>query len=195
MTEQSLVLIKPDGVQRSLVGTILERFERAGLKISALKLVQPVRDQVDRHYALTEEWMLGVYTKAKAKFDAEGKPFPYPDHVSYGTSIKNGLVEFLMSAPVVAMVIEGEAAVSAIRKIVGATEPASAVPGSIRGDLVHDTYALSNAQNRPIRNLIHASGTVDEAKTEIPIWFTPTEILHVNLASDPVLFDEKRFRV
>lgn len=195
MTERSLVLIKPDGVERSLIGTIIGRFERAGLKISALKLVQPVRDQVDRHYALTEEWMMGVFTKAKAKFDAEGKAFPYPDHVAYGTSIKNGLVEFLLSAPVVAMVVEGEAAVSLVRKIVGATEPASSAPGTIRGDLSHDTYALSNAQNRPIRNLIHASGNVEEAKNEVPIWFAPNEILKIDLAIEPVLSDEKRFRV
>jgi nucleoside-diphosphate kinase len=194
MIEQSLVLIKPDGVQRSLIGTVIQRFEQVGLKISALKLVQATRDQADRHYALTEEWMMAVYTKAKTKYEADGKVFPYPDHKAYGGSIKDGLVEFLAVAPVVAMVVEGEGAVALIRKIVGATEPASSAPGTIRGDFSHDTYAMSNLQNRPIRNLIHASGNVEEAKNELPIWFTPSEIMTINLAVEPVQYDEKRFR-
>ena len=192
--EQSLILIKPDGVQRALVGQIISRFARAGLKIVALKLVKPSFDQVDRHYALTEEWMKGVYDKAKAKFDAEGKAFQYADHKAYGEYIKKGLVDFLLSSPVVAMVAEGEAAVSLVRKIVGVTEPASAAPGTIRGDFSPDTYALSNGQDRPLRNLIHASGNVQEAGTEIPIWFTPEEIFPINAAIDPVLYGADRFR-
>lgn len=194
MREQTLVLIKPDGVERALTGQILARFEQVGLKITAIKMVKPVKDQADRHYALTEEWMLGVYTKSKAKMESLGQPFPFPDHVSYGTSIKNGLVEFLVSAPVIALILEGEQAVSLTRKIVGATEPASSAPGTIRGDLSLDTYGLANQQNRPIRNLIHASGTVDEAKNEIPIWFAANEIYEVNAALDPIQYDEKRFR-
>jgi nucleoside-diphosphate kinase len=194
MTEQTLVLIKPDGVERGLIGTILERLERVGLKIVAMKMVQPTRDQADRHYALTEEWMMGVFTKAKAKYEANGQPFPYPDHKAYGQSIKDGLVEFLVSSPIVALILEGQQSVALVRKIVGATEPASSAPGTIRGDLSHDTYALSNAQNRPLRNLIHASGTPDEAKNEIAIWFTSIEIFKVNSVLDPVQYDEKRFR-
>ncbi|MFZ2804612.1 MAG: nucleoside-diphosphate kinase [Patescibacteria group bacterium] len=194
MTEQTLVLVKPDGVQRSLIGEILARLERVGLKIVALKMVLPTRDQADRHYALTEEWMKAVYDKAKAKYEANNQPFPYPDHVAYGTSIKNGLVEFLVSAPVVALILEGEQSVSLTRKIVGATEPASSAPGTIRGDFSLDTYALSNAQSRPLRNLIHASGTVDEAKNEMPIWFAANEIQKVNAALDPIQYDEKRFQ-
>lgn len=193
MMEQTLVLVKPDGVQRGLIGTIIGRLERVGLKVVAMKMLQPTREQADKHYALTEEWMMAVYTKAKTKMEANGEPFPYPDHISYGTSIKNGLVTFLASAPVVAVVFEGEQAVSMTRKVVGATEPASAVPGTIRGDYSLDTYALSNAQNRPIRNLIHASGTLDEAKFEIPLWFAASEILKINAALDPIQYDEKRF--
>jgi len=193
MMEQTLVLVKPDGVQRGLIGAIFSRFERVGLKVVAVKMLQATRDQADKHYALTEEWMMAVYTKAKAKMEANGEAFAYPDHVSYGTSIKNGLVDFLASAPVVAFVLEGEQAVSLVRKLAGATEPASAAPGTIRGDLSLDTYAMSNMQNRPIRNLVHASGTVDEAKYEIPLWFTASEIFKINAAVDPVQYDEKRF--
>ncbi|MCC7356922.1 nucleoside-diphosphate kinase [Candidatus Uhrbacteria bacterium] len=191
--EQTLVLVKPDGVQRSIIGEILTRFERTGLKVVALKMVIPSKDQADRHYALTEEWMQMVYTKAKAKYDANNEVFPYPDYKAYGSSIKDGLVTFLASGPVVAFVLEGELAISLTRKIVGATEPASSAPGTIRGDYSLDTYALSNSQNRPLRNLIHASGNLDEAKNEVPIWFAPAEISKVNGALDPIMYDEKRF--
>lgn len=191
--EKTLVLIKPDGVQRGLVGKILSRFEGVGLKIVAMKMVHPSREDVDKHYALTEEWMRGVYEKSKAKYEANGEKFPYNDHIAYGTEIKRGLVEFLVSSPVVAMVLEGEMAVSLVRKMVGATEPASSAPGTIRGDFSHDTYALSNAQNRPIRNLIHASGNVAEANQEIPVWFTDEELYKYEHVNDRVQYDPKWF--
>lgn len=194
INEQTLILLKPDAVERGLIGTIIERLERVGLKVVALKMVLPTSDQANRHYALTEDWMKAVYEKAKGKYEALGQSFPYSDHIAYGTSIKDGLMQFLTSAPVVAMVLEGEQSVALVRKLVGATEPASSAPGTIRGDLSLDTYALSNAQgSRPLRNLIHASGTVDEAKYEIPIWFSAPEIFTVKAAVDPVLYDEKRF--
>jgi len=191
--EQTLVLIKPDGVQRGLIGEIVGRFERVGLKMIALKMVHPSHEDVDQHYALTEEWMKGVYEKAKAKYDAKGQAFPYSDHVAYGTEIKRGLVEFLKSAPIIAMVLEGEQAVTLVRKLVGATEPAGAAPGTIRGDLSLDTYALSNTQSRPIRNLIHASGTVEEAQKEIPVWFTDTELHKYEHVNDRVQYDPEWF--
>jgi nucleoside-diphosphate kinase len=191
--EQSLVLVKPDGVMRGQVGEILSRFERVGLKIVAMKMVLPERSQVDRHYALTEEWMMGVFTKAKAKFEAKGEKFEFSDHKAYGKFIKDGLVEFLLSGPVVAMVLEGQESVALIRKMVGATEPMSSLPGTIRGDLSPDTYAMSNAQNRPLRNLIHASGNVDEAKNEIAIWFTKEEMYAYETVLENVLYNGKFF--
>ncbi|MFA4954067.1 MAG: nucleoside-diphosphate kinase [Patescibacteria group bacterium] len=193
--EQTLILVKPDGVERGLTGDILARLQRAGLKLLAIKMVKPTAEQCDRHYALTEDWMRGVYDKAKAKMESLGQAFPYPDHQAYGKMIKDGLVEFLVSAPVVAAILEGEQAVAQTRKIVGATEPASSAPGTIRGDFSIDTYALSNAQNRPLRNLIHASGTAEEAKTEIALWFKPEEILSVRSINDPILYDKDRFRL
>jgi nucleoside-diphosphate kinase len=191
--EQTLVLIKPDGVQRGLIGTILSRFEQVGLKIVAMKMVHAEQEDVDKHYALTEEWMMAVFTKAKTKYEAEGKVFPYADHKAYGGEIKAGLVDFLRSSPIVAMVLEGEMAVSLVRKLVGATEPASSPAGTIRGDLSHDTYALSNAQNRPLRNLIHASGNVQEANNEIPIWFSEVELHKYEHVNDRVQYDAKWF--
>jgi nucleoside-diphosphate kinase len=191
--EKTLVLIKPDGVQRGLVGQILTRFETAGLKLVSMKMVHPSHDDVDRHYQMTEEWMQAVYTKAKAKYDANGETFPFADHKAYGGDIKRGLVEFLKSSPVVALVLEGEMAVSLVRKLVGATEPASSAPGTIRGDFSHDTYALANSQGRPLRNLIHASGNVEEANNEIKIWFTDTELYAYEHVNDRVQYDPKWF--
>lgn len=191
--QQTLVLVKPDGVQRGHVGDIISRFERIGLKITALKMILPEKDSADRHYALTEEWMQAVYEKAKKKYDENGQEFPYPDYKSYGTDIKNGLVDFLMSGPIVAMVLEGEQAVPLVRKLVGSTEPISSPPGTIRGDFSLDSYSLSNAQNRPLRNLIHASGTVDEAKTEIAVWFTENELHHYEHVLEHALYSPEAF--
>jgi len=191
--EQSLILVKPDGIIRGRVGDIISRFEQVGLKIVGLKMVWPERDQVDRHYALTEEWMHGVYDKAKKKYDALGEKFPYPDHKSYGESIKRGLIEFLISSPVVAMVLEGQEAVTLVRKIVGATEPMGSPPGTIRGDFSLDSYALSNAQNRPLRNLLHASGTVQEGKNEVAIWFAKEELFKYETVLENVLYNGTYF--
>jgi nucleoside-diphosphate kinase len=191
--EKTLVLIKPDGVQRGLIGEIIGRFERVGLKVTAMKMVHPSQEDVDKHYILTEEWMMGVFTKAKAKMEAVGQEFPFQDHLAYGSSIKKGLVDFLKAAPIVAFVLEGEMAVSLVRKLVGATEPASAVPGTIRGDLSLDTYGLANGQVRAIRNLVHASGTVDEAKQEIAVWFSDVELYKYEHVNDRVQYDPKWF--
>lgn len=191
--EKTLVLIKPDGVARAKVGDIVSRFENVGLKICALKMVHPKKEDVDKHYALTEEWMQTVYSKAKAKYEADGKDFPYTDHKAYGGEIKRSLVDFLRSAPIIAMVLEGETAIPLVRKLVGATEPASSAPGTIRGDLSHDTYALSNAQSRPLRNLIHASGNAEEAANEIKIWFTDTELYAYEHVNDKAQYDPTWF--
>lgn len=191
--ERTLVLLKPDAVARGLIGEIISRFERAGLKLVALKMVHASHDDVDKHYALTEEWMRGVFEKAKAKYELLGQNFPFADHVAYGAEIKRGLVEFLKSAPIIALVLQGESAVSLVRKLCGATEPASAAPGTIRGDFSPDTYALSNAQNRPMRNLVHASGTVAEAEREIAVWFTDVELYAYEHVNDRVQYDPAWF--
>lgn len=191
--QQSLVLIKPDGVVRGHVGDIISRFERVGLKITAMKMILPKADEADRHYALTEEWMQAVYEKGKSKYEANGEVFPYPDYKSYGTFIKNGLVDFLVSGPIVALVLEGEQAVPIIRKMVGSTEPVSSVPGTIRGDYSVDSYSLANEQNRPLRNLVHASGTPEEAQNEIKVWFTEEELHHYEHVLQHVLYNPEAF--
>lgn len=191
--EKTLVLIKPDGVQRGFVGEIIGRFERVGLKLTAMKMVHASQEDVDKHYVMTEEWMRGVYDKAKRKMEEVGQRFQFQSHTEYGASIKKSLVEFLKAAPVVAMVLEGEMAVSLVRKLVGATEPASAAPGTIRGDLALDTYGLANGQMRAIRNLVHASGTVAEAEQEIKVWFSDVELYSYEHVNDRVQYDPEWF--
>jgi nucleoside-diphosphate kinase len=180
-------------VARGNIGEIITRFERIGLKITAMKMILPKSDEADKHYALTEEWMQGVFNKAKTKYESEGQNFPYEDYKAYGTEIKNGLVEFLKSGPIVAMVLEGEQAVPLVRKLVGATEPMSSPPGTIRGDLSLDSYALSNEQKRPLRNLVHASGTVEEGQDEIKVWFTPEELHNYEHVLENALYNPKAF--
>ena len=138
MTERTLVLVKPDGVQRLLVGRIVGRFEERGLKIVGLKLVRVDRSLAERHYAVHA-----------------GKPF------------FEGLLAFITSGPLVAMVLEGPQAIAVVRSMVGATRPAEAAPGTIRGDL-----ALETAQN-----LIHASDGPETATAEVALWFGADELL------------------
>ena len=145
--EHTLVLIKPDGVYRGVVGEIITRFERAGLKIIAMKMVWIDKDFAKKHY--------GAHLK---------KSF-YPN-----------LEEYITAGPVVAMVLEGVEAVEVVRKIVGPTEPKSAMPGTIRGDYAHISYAHADKTGKSVCNLIHASGTPEEADDEILLWFDPTEI-------------------
>lgn len=151
MVEQTLVLLKPDAVQRSILGEILARFERAGLKIRGMKTVR-----VDATFAMQH------YTEDVAKRRGE--------HVR----MKN--VNFLTQGPVVALVLEGIEAVEVVRKLVGGTEPTRALPGTIRGDYAHMSYAHADAHDKPIPNLVHASATKDEAVQEVALWFTQKEL-------------------
>jgi len=151
MVERSLILIKPDGVQRCLVGEIITRFERAGLKIVGIKMVWCNKEHAIKHY--TED-----ITKRR------------------GEHIRNKLISFLTEGPVVAICLEGIDAVEVVRKIVGSTEPKTAQPGTIRGDYAHMSYTHADNSSRALPNLIHASGNKEEAVSEIALWFTSEEI-------------------
>ena len=147
MIERTLVLLKPDAVQRAFVGEIITRFERVGLKIVGMKMVWVDEDFSKKHYS-----------------DHVDKPF-YP-----------GLEEFITEGPVIAMVLEGIHAVEIVRKIVGPTEPKQAPPGTIRGDFSHHSYAYTDKKGIAIKNLIHASGSVEDAEKEVSLWFKPEEL-------------------
>ncbi len=163
--QQTLVIIKPDGVRRNLVGEIIKRFEEGGLVVKQLKMLTVTEDLVKKHYLEDEEYMRSLGEKA-ARF---GEKVENP--VEYGRHIVLSLRKYLTEGPVVAMVLEGEDAVALVRKITGATNPPNADPGTIRRDLGEDSFAQANTENRATYNLIHASGTPEEAATEIELWF------------------------
>lgn len=173
--EQTLVVIKPDGVERMVVGEIISRFERVGLKIAAMKMVKVDYDLAEMHYQKDEAWykkvgdgLLGFY-REHAK-DSE-KDLGTKDAVEVGKLVQKWLLDFITSGPVVAILLEGPNAVALVRKIVGPTSPLEAPSGTIRGDYCFDSPVSANLQKRPVNNLIHASGTQDEAEFEKKLWF------------------------
>lgn len=177
MIEQTLVLLKHDALQRNLVGEIISRFEKTGLKIIAMKQVWADDSKAMDHYPLDETWAKQVHDKTKKVYDESGKSWPYKDHIDMGKTIQSWLVTFLKEGPVIALVLEGPHAVEIVRKIVGSTEPRQASPGTIRGDYAMvESYALADKKQRVLRNLIHASDTLENAKREISVWFDNAEL-------------------
>lgn len=151
--EQTLIIFKPDSVMRGIVGEVLMRFERVGLKIVAAKMVQPDYQHYHDHYE-------GIGTLKTRKGDD-----------IFESQLKN-----MQQGPVIAMVLEGVGAVDTVRKMVGDTEPRSAQPGTIRGDFAHVSYAQANESGKSVSNIIHASADSDEAKQEIAHWFSESEL-------------------
>ncbi|MEK6858706.1 MAG: nucleoside-diphosphate kinase [Nanoarchaeota archaeon] len=175
--EQTLVVLKPDSVSRSLVGEIITRFEKTGLKIAAMKMVWVDEAFAKKHYFLDEQWAKNVFEKTKKAKETEGKPFPYKDYMEYGGLIQSWNATFLQEGPVIAMVLQGPHAIEIVRKMVGSTEPRQATPGTIRGDYAMiESYALANTKERVLRNLVHASDSPETAEREIALWFTKKEI-------------------
>jgi len=151
--ERTLILFKPDAVQRGVVGEVLTRFERVGLKIIGTKMIAPDKDHYYKHY----EEIGQVITRR-------------------GEKTFNNVLDMMSDGPVIAMVFEGVEAVDLVRKLVGSTEPKSSAPGTIRGDFSHMSYGYGDEQEKGIPNLIHASGDLADAKKEIPHWFSDDEL-------------------
>jgi nucleoside-diphosphate kinase len=170
MEEETLVLIKPDGVQKNIIGEVLSRFEKAGLRVTGLKMVKPTEDQLESHYVLTPEWVSGLAQKTRESFAKKGIELKETD-MQIAKRVQTWLKQSLGSGLIVAMVIRGNCAVEIVRKLVGSTEPRSAAAGTIRGDFSVDSYDLADVEKRSVKNVIHASSSVDEAKREIAVWF------------------------
>lgn len=181
--QQTLVIVKPDGVQRSLIGEVIKRYETCGLKLVALKMLIPTPEFALAHYSTDPEWALKTGTKAR------GEDLGTDDPVIYAEKVRSTLKSFLSSGPVVAMIWQGMGTVAVVRKITGGTEPLSSAPGTIRGDYTIDSYTAANTDNRSVRNIIHSSGSIEEAKTEIKLWFKPEEILNYRLISEEIIYD------
>ncbi len=188
-TERTLVIVKPDGIQRALIGEIFKRYERTGLKLVALKMLVPTEAMVEEHYLLDPNWKKNVGEKAIASYLKKGETPPSTDPIEVADSVVVSLKKYMTSGPVIAMVWEGGHAVELVRKITGGTEPRSAGVGTIRGDFVLDSYQMADTDTRAIRNLIHASGSVPEAEMEIPHWFKPEEIVKYRMPHEATLYD------
>ena len=186
--ERSFVIVKPDGVQRGLMGEILRRIERTGLKVVAVKFLVPKEEQCWDHYHKEDDWFLSKGTRITADREAQGLLIE-KEPIEYGKDIIRANVTFFTSGPVLALVIEGNQSVAIVKKLVGGTEPSTSDVGTIRGDYTIDSYALSSIDNRAVRNLIHCSDKPEEAEREIAIWFTPEEIVAYRLVAEQVLYD------
>ena len=191
--ERTFCLIKPDGVKRGLIGDIILRIEKAGLKIVALKMLVPTADQVRKHYPMSDDaWVERLGEKSLSSFEniaAEAlEVLGSVDKSVIGKNVADSLVEFMTSGPVVAMVVEGIQAREMIRKLAGHTLPFKADVGTIRGDYSVDSPAVANVEMRAIHNLFHASETEAEAKNEISLWFGDEKIPGYDLGAEAVMY-------
>jgi nucleoside-diphosphate kinase len=187
--ERTFVAVKPDGVQRSLIGEIISRLEKVGLKLVAMKMVVADEAHIEKFYTLDPNWRRVTGEKTIAGYKSKGQTPPLDDPLKITEIILQNLKKYMTSGPTVAMVWEGAHAAKIVRKLVGGTEPLTSDVGSIRGDYVLDSYAMSDADSRAIRNLIHASGSAEEAEKEIPHWFKPEEVTNYRLVQEEVLYD------
>ncbi|HEY5138219.1 MAG TPA: nucleoside-diphosphate kinase [Methylococcales bacterium] len=179
--ERTLIVLKPDTVQRGLVGEIITRFEKIGLKIIAMKMMVPSEELVTTHYS--NDLIPIVGNKTKKDWDNYG--VEYTDSAEeIGTMIVEATRNFMRSGPVVAAVLEGGHAVEVVRKLVGSTGPKDSAPGTIRGDYAHLSLGRASMQKKGAANLIHASGDVDEAKQEIALWFKPEELFEYTVVHE-----------
>ncbi len=187
--ERTLIIIKPDGVQRTLVGEIIRRYERIGLKIVAMKMLVSKPEHIEKHYTLDPEWRRITGEKTIASYRAKGQKPPTEDPLEVTDRLLKNLKKYISSGPVIAIVWQGAHAVALGRKIAGGTEPLTSDVGTIRGDYVLDSYQMSDTDDRSIRNLIHASGSVKEAEMEIKHWFKDEELINYTIFQEKVLYD------
>lgn len=180
--EQTFVMVKPDGVRKGLTGEIIKRFEQRDLKIVALEMFMPTRAQIDAHYPKNEAWRRRLGQKSLATYEKYGvdpvEKLGSKDELEIGNMVREWLINYLISAPLVKMVVQGIHAVDVVRKIAGPTLPYKAEVGTIRGDYSIDSPLLANSEKRAVANLLHASETPEEAKHEIEYWFGKNAKFH-----------------
>lgn len=190
--EKTVVLVKPDGVKRGLIGEIISRFEKRGLKIIALEMFQPTREQIDEHYPKDESWIKRIGEKTKKNYKEYGadpkEAFGTDDSLEIGKTVRGWLLDYMTSGPMVKMVVKGIHAVAMVRKIAGSTMPSQAEMGTIRGDFSVDDATAANRDKRGIHNIVHASETPEEAEHELNFWFAPEEIHDYKRAEEDIMF-------
>lgn len=187
--QRSLVLLKPDAVQRGLVGEIISRFEKKGLKITAMKMVLPTREIAYKHYDWSEEEKIKTGTRTLEVYRSRGIELE-KTAIEIAEDIQKRLVNFLTSGPIIVMVIEGAHAIEHIRKLVGHGSPLNADVGTIRADYTVESYLMADEAERVARNLVHASSSEEEAEREINVWFSQDEIIDYSLAIEKILYSK-----
>jgi len=187
--ELSLVLVKPDGVQRGLVGEIITRFERKGLKIVAMKMVWPTKKMAEDHYYKSKEEKIITGERTIASYREKGIELK-ETAIEIAEKVQKRLITYLTTGPVVAMIVAGAHAIEYVRKIRGNTNPLQADVGTITADYTIDSYFLSDPDERSVRNLVHASGNKEEAEREIALWFKNDEIHDYDLAIEKILYSK-----
>ncbi|MEK7552337.1 MAG: nucleoside-diphosphate kinase [Patescibacteria group bacterium] len=187
--ERTLIIIKPDAVQRNLIGEVIRRYERAGLKLIAIKMMVPTAKHVESHYTLDPNWRKVTGEKSIKSYKDKGMKPHSEDPYEITAIILEKLKDYFISGPVIPMIWQGAHAVKIVRKLTGGTEPLSTDVGTIRGDFVHDSYQMADTDKRAVRNLVHASGSVEEAEMEIKHWFRPEEITNYRLIQEAILYD------
>lgn len=190
--EKTLVLVKPDGVKRGLIGEVVKRIERRGLKVIALKMVMADRARLEKHFPMADEWVERLGNKGLKTFTEYNidpvKHMGTADPKEIGIKVKESLFEYMLSGPLVAMVVQGIHAIDMVRKLAGHTLPVFAEMGTIRGDYSVDSPAVANVEGRAIHNVMHASETVEEANNEINLWFAQDEIHAYKRAEEDIMF-------
>ncbi|MEK7463846.1 MAG: nucleoside-diphosphate kinase [Patescibacteria group bacterium] len=187
--ERTLIIVKPDGIQRSLIGEIISRYENVGLKLMAMKMMVPTAELIEKHYTLDPDWRRVTGEKTIKGYKDKGLVPPTEDPLEVTRILLGRLVTYMTSGPVISMVWEGAHAVAIVRKLTGGTEPLTSDVGTIRGDFVLDSYAMSDQDSRSVRNLVHASGSAKEAEDEIRHWFSASEIMNYRHIQEKILYD------
>lgn len=188
--ERTLIILKPDTIQRGLIGEIIGRFERKGLKIVGMKMAWPTKKQAEDHYFWSDEEKEASGNRSIQAYTEKGLPITKTAK-EYAEDVQRRLYSYLQSGPVVIMVIEGAHAIEVVRKLVGHGNPLSADVGTIRADLTIDSYVLADDVDRAARNMVHASGNPGEAEREIKVWFKEEELVDYDLAIEKILYDKE----
>lgn len=186
--ERTYVMIKPDALQRSLVGELIGRIERTGFKLIGIKMVRATEDQLWKHYDKDDEWFLAKGEKRVELMKQDGQEIT-KEPIEYGKDIIRGNIAFMTASPLTCMVWQGANSVAIVKKLVGGTEPTTSDVGTIRGDYTLDSYSVSDTDGRALRNLIHCSDKVSEAEREIPIWFKEGELHDYRHIAEEILYD------
>lgn len=189
--EITFLMIKPDGVRRGLIGDIIHRIERTGLKIVALRMIHATREKIDGFYPKDEKWIARLGEKTLAVYQKYGydpiKELGTDRPEKIGIMVRQWLLDFMTSAPVVPMAVKGIHAVDKVRRLAGDTMPTNAGLGSIRGDFSVDSAAAANRDKRAVFNLVHATETQEEANKEMNYWFDESELTDYRRSDDEVM--------